>query len=116
MKFNQFRYVDIRNAISVSEAEHLFIFYEGQYPPQSSAGHRFGAGIDQSDTPRFDSAPVALCRAFFQIEGHIGGIEKVVGEKFLDHIALVPKTNDEVIDSKGGANFHDVPQDGFSAN
>jgi hypothetical protein len=43
-------------------------------------------------------------------------MQKVVGEKLLDHVALVAKANNEVVDSKRRVDFHDVPEDWPPAN
>jgi hypothetical protein len=39
-------------------------------------------------------------------------MQEVIGEIFLDQVALVAATNHEIIYSVLGVNLHDVPQDG----
>src|SRR5207302_9963213 len=50
------------------------------------------------------------------VEGHIGGIQEIVGEVLLDDIALVPAADDEVINAVLGIDFQDVPEDGAATN
>src|SRR5260370_37388429 len=50
------------------------------------------------------------------VEGHIGGMEEVVGEVLLDDVALVSAADDEVIDAVLGINLQNVPQNGPAAN
>jgi len=50
------------------------------------------------------------------IEGHIGGVEEVVGEVFLDDVALVSEADDEVVDALSGVELEDVPEDGAAAD
>jgi len=59
---------------------------------------------------------VDLHRIILDVEGNVGGVQEVVGEVFLDHVALVAATDDEVINAVGGVGLHDVPEDRFSAN
>ncbi len=50
------------------------------------------------------------------VDGDIGGMEIVVGEIFLDEIALVSEAHDEVVDAVVGIDLHDVPEDGAAAD
>src|SRR5882762_10354942 len=50
------------------------------------------------------------------VEGHIGGMQKVVGEVLLDDVALVATADDEVIDAVLRIYLQDVPQNGSAAN
>src|SRR4029078_3801868 len=46
-----------------------------------------------------------------EINRHIGTMEMVVGEIFLDHIALVTEANNKVCDPVVCVMLHNVPQD-----
>ena len=50
------------------------------------------------------------------VERHVGGVQEVVREVFLDDVAFVAETDHEIVDSVMGVDFHDVPQDGLAAN
>ena len=43
-------------------------------------------------------------------------MQEVVGEVFLDHVALVAAADHEVIDAVGGVDFHDVPENRLAAD
>ena len=43
-------------------------------------------------------------------------MEEIIGEIFLDQVALIAQANDEIIDPRGAVNLHDVPQDRHSAD
>src|SRR5262249_31056840 len=43
-------------------------------------------------------------------------MQEVVREIFLDHIALVPKAYDELMDPMGAVDLHDVPQHRIAAD
>ena len=51
-----------------------------------------------------------------QVEGHIRGVEEVVGEELLDDVSLVPAADDEVGDSVRSVGLADVPQQGSPAD
>jgi len=50
------------------------------------------------------------------VEGDVGCVQEVVGEVFLDDVALVAETDDEVIDAVLGVELEDVPEDGAAAD
>jgi len=43
-------------------------------------------------------------------------MKKVVGKVLFDDIALVTTADDKVVDSVGGVQFHDVPEDWFASD
>ena len=55
--------------------------------------------------------PVAL-----QVDGHVRAVEDVIGEIFLDQIALVAKADDEVVEAVTAVEHHDVPEDRLAAD
>ena len=108
--------IDIGNAVAVSEAEGLFVLHIGQDALEAAAGHGGSAGIDQRDAPGLGDVAVHLHLVVHDVDGDIGGVEIVVGEIFLDEIALVAQAHDEVVDAVVGVDLHDVPQDGAAAD
>ena len=53
---------------------------------------------------------------FGEVKGHVGGVQEVVGEIFLDEIALVAEADDKVVHMMGGVDLHDVPEHGKAAD
>ena len=51
------------------------------------------------DTPGLDLVLVDLDAASAHVEGDIGHVKRIIGEKFLDDITLVTETNHEVVQS-----------------
>src|SRR6476646_7090010 len=45
------------------------------------------------------------------MESHIRHMKEVVSKIFLDHVALIAQTNDEIRQSIMAVDFHDMPQD-----
>jgi hypothetical protein len=43
-------------------------------------------------------------------------MQEIIREIFLDHVALVTTTNNEFVETMCGVHFHDVPQNGLSAD
>ncbi len=39
--------------------------------------------------------------AVAKVDGHIGSVEEIIGEEFLDQISLIAEANDEVVESAG---------------
>ena len=50
------------------------------------------------------------------IESDVRHVQGVVREELLDHVALVAKADDEIVDAVGAVHFHDVPQDRATAD
>src|ERR1700683_3097601 len=50
------------------------------------------------------------------IERHVGLMQKVIRKVLLDHVALVSKTHDELVDAERRVQFHDVPEDRLRAD
>ncbi len=53
---------------------------------------------------------------FRQIKRDVGHVQAVVGEIFLDHVALEAAADDEVADAVGVIDLHDVPEDRLAAD
>jgi hypothetical protein len=70
----------------------------GHDAAQATAGHRVGACLDEGDAPGLGGGMVDLHLARAEVEGDVGGVERVVREPLLDDVALVPEADDEVVD------------------
>ena len=68
-------------------------------PLQASAGHRIFTGIDQGDFPGLGIAAMDMHLVGAHVEGDVGGVERIIGEIFLDHISLVAAADDEIRDA-----------------
>ena len=110
------RDIDIADAVAIGHAERLFILQLRHHPAQTAPGHAVLPGVDQGHAPRLCLVVDDLGRALAQIEGHVGAMEVVVGEVFLDDIALVAAADDKVVDAMGRIDLHDVPQDRAAAD
>ena len=108
--------VDIADAITVGEAEALFVLQETTDPSQAAAGLGMFAGVHQGDAPGFGVALEDVDVVGAEIDGEVGVVEQVVGEIFLDQIALVAQADDEVIDAMVGIGLEDVPEDGLATD
>ena len=51
-----------------------------------------------------------------RVDRHVGGVQEVVGEILLDHVALVAEADDEIVDAVMGVDLHDVPEDRLAAD
>src|SRR5690606_1747021 len=112
---DEFGDVDVGDAVAIGHAKRLVaeIFPDALHP---SAGHGRFAGVDARDIPRLDIRPMDLHRVALEVEGHIGGADHVVVEERLDHVALVSAAYDEIVESIGGVDLHDVPKNGPAAD
>ena len=50
------------------------------------------------------------------MKSDIAGVQKVIGEVFLDYIALVSAADDEVVDAVVAIDLKDVPEDRLTAD
>jgi len=53
---------------------------------------------------------IILCK----IDSYISLMKKVICKIFLDHIAFIPATDNKIIKTPIGIDFHDVPEDRFT--
>ena len=51
-----------------------------------------------------------------EVNGDICVMNEIIHEILFDHIALVTKTDDELVKPVLAVNFHDMPEDGFAPN
>lgn len=107
--------VDVADAVTVGEAE-IVAVEVGANALEAPPGHGLFPGIDQGDAPGLRMLFVDLHAVGAQVEGHVGHVQVVVGEVFLDDVALVATADDEVLDAMGGVELHDVPEDRLAAD
>lgn len=50
------------------------------------------------------------------VEGDIRHMQKIIGEVFLDDVALVAAADNELIDAVTGVDLHDMPEDWHAAD
>ena len=73
-------------------------------------------GIHQRYLPGFTLALVDLhVIVNIHVEGDIAGMQEVIGEIFLDQIALIATADDEFIDAEVAVDLEDVPEDRLAA-
>jgi hypothetical protein len=108
--------VDVGHAVAVSEAEGFVILDVFAHALQASAGQGALAGIDQGHLPWLGIAAVHFHGVVVQVEGHVRGMQEVVGEELLDHITLVAAADDELVDAVRRIALEDVPEDRLAAD
>jgi hypothetical protein len=106
----------VADTIAVSEAEQLVVLDELGDAAQPAPGHCGFTGIHQRYLPRLGALLMNLHAVLSHVEGHVGHVQKVVGEVLFDHVALVAAADDEVVDAVGRVHLHDVPQDRLAAD
>ena len=102
--------VEIRHPISIGETERVFVLQIFRDTLQSATSHGAVAGIDQCHAPRFGVFAVHLHLVVGHTEGDIRHVQKVVGEIFLDDVALVAAADHEIVHAMRRIHLHDVPQ------
>jgi len=113
---NRSRNVDIGDAVSVGHTEGLIAVQILRDPLQASSRAGRVAGIDQSDAPGLSDGLMHCHLVAVHVEGHIGGMQEIVGKILLDDVALVAAADDEVVDAVLGIDLQDVPKNGPPAN
>ena len=103
--------IHIRHPVAVGQHEGLTAHIVPD-PLDAAAGHGVKAGVHQRHLPRLRVVVVHLHLVVGQVEGHIRGVQEIVGEKFLHHVLLVPQTDHELVESELGIVFHNVPENG----
>ena len=88
--------VDVTHGVAVCEAKGL-IADEIASTSNPATVVRGRPGIDQRHSPRFARTVVNLHRVRRKVEGHVGVAQDVAREVFLDHVPLVAKEDEEVV-------------------
>lgn len=104
-------YVHVADPVAVGHEEglvaHIFL-----YALDAPSGHGVVAGVDDGDAPWLAVAAVDghLVAVAAVVERHIGVVEEIVGEPFLDVFLSVAGADDEVGMSVVCVLLHDVPE------
>src|SRR5215469_12167715 len=116
MKGNARRYIDIAQSVSVGHKEGVFIVHVGSnlFQPSSRAG--LIAGVNKGDFPWLCDALMNLHSIRLHVECHVRHMQEIVRKVFLDHVALVSATNNEVVDPMVGIQLQDMPQNRAAAD
>jgi hypothetical protein len=105
----------IGDSIAVGKHERLAID-ERRKAPYAPSSQRIETGTDQMDFPGFLVAPAPLHGAGTEIDRevacHIGKLQ----EEILHYLGLVAKRHHELVESVGGIELHDVPENGMLAD
>ena len=99
MEGDAFGDVDIGDAVAIGQAEGVVIADIGQDALDAPADHGFFAGVDQRHPPRLGVLLQHFHPVFAKVERDVRLMQEVVREIFLDHVALVAKADDEVVDA-----------------
>jgi hypothetical protein len=102
--------------IAIGGAEGLVVLDIVPDPREPPTGHGSDAGVDQRHLPRLGLAVMDVHDIVGHVEGHVGHVQEIVVEIFLDHIALVAAADHELVQAVGGVDLHDVPQDRHPAD
>jgi len=116
VKGEGFSDVHIGNAIAIGEAEGAIALEVGLYTLEAAAGEGVGTCVNQGYAPGLGFAVVNLHLVGCHVEGDIAGVEEVVREVFLDHIALIAATYNEIVDTMRGIDFQNVPENRKAAD
>jgi len=108
--------VHVSDAVAVGETERWVAIDELADVLQAAAGLRLLAGVHERHPPRLGVAMMDLHFVVGDVERDIGGVEEIIGEVFLDDVALVAQTDHEIVDAVGAVELHDVPEDRLAAD
>ena len=116
MEFDELADIDITYAIAIRHAERLITDIRLD-ALDAAARHRAVARIDDRHAPRLRMLLVQDdFLAIRHIKGHIAHVEEIVVEPLLDHVLLVPGTDDKIINAKRRVLLHDMPENRLAAN
>src|SRR5579885_1557819 len=108
--------VEIADAVAVSEAEGLIVLDVVGDALETPAGLRALAGVDQRHAPGLGLALMDDDAVVRHVEGDVRHVQEVVGEIFLDDVALVAAADHEVVGAVRRIDLHDVPKDRLAAD
>src|SRR5579885_263363 len=95
MKFDLRADIEIAQAVAIGEAECFFVLDVVGYAAEPAAGQRVLAGVDQRHPPGLRLLLVHNRAVVRKIERHVGHVQEVVGEIFLDDVALITAADHE---------------------
>src|SRR5581483_1086486 len=108
--------VEIAKTVTIGEAERVFAGDVRGHALEAAAGQRVLAGVHERDAPRLDLALVHHHGVVGHVEGHVRHVQEIIGEIFLDDVALVAAADHELIHAVARIDLHDVPQDRLAAD
>ena len=107
--------IDVRQTVAVGKAERIVV-EEFSRSLETATRLRVFAGIDKGHAPRFRVLVVHLHFITGEVESNVRGMQEVVGEVLLHHVALVAQADHEVVDAKMRIELEDVPQHRLAAD
>ena len=116
MKAHEFADIDVCHTIAIRHHEGLVLDVLAN-APNAPACQGVESRIDDRDLPRFrmlivhDHA-VLLC----EVKRDVGRVQEIVGEPFLDHVLLIARAYNEIIETEMAVPLHDVPEDRHAAD
>src|SRR5450830_1800882 len=115
MESNQCSDVDVGDAVSVGQQEG-FTIYVRPDALDAPSGHRLLTRVDKGHTPVLGARIMPFHAVVFEIDGHVGHVQDIVGKILLDGISFVPKTDDKILNAIGRICLHDMPEDGLATD
>src|ERR1700730_937464 len=119
MSVEGYKRIDIYvcQTVAVGHAEWLVGGQQVTNTLETAASQRFVTGIDQSNAPRRQRGGTDVVDLLLrEIDRHIRPVKDVIREIFLDDVALVPETDDEVVKPVLRVEHHNVPQNWRTAD
>src|SRR5262249_25733250 len=77
---------------------------------------RMFASIDERDAPRLSVPVMDLHLIAAEVKCHVGSVQEIVGKVLFDHVSLVAKANNEIINAMVRVDLEDMPKDRFATN
>ena len=85
-------------------------------PAEAAARLGLLARVDEGDLPRLGVPLMDLHRVLRHVERDVRHVQEVVGEVFLDDVALEAAADDEVRDAVRRVDLHHVPEQWLAAD
>jgi ABC-type glucose/galactose transport system permease subunit len=109
VKLDQGADIDIADSVTIGEAK-SFMAEIVLYPLNSSTGHRIFTGMNQCHFPWLGFIVMDVSLVVFEVEGYIRQMQGVIGKILLYDMPFISQADNEIIYTRIGINFHDVPQ------
>src|SRR5712664_2943398 len=117
MKVHQLFDIDVADAVPVCAQKEVAVDVPLR-PLDPASGHRVGTGCSKRHMEVLLHVLVVIrdLVALTELDGQVSLHRLVVEEVLLDHVALVAKTEDEVLEAMVRVELHDVPEQRISSN
>ena len=113
---HEFANVDVRHTVAVGHHESLVLHILAD-APDAPACQSVKSRIDDRDLPRLRVLIVHDHAVFLrEVKRDVGRVQEVVGEPLLDHVLLVARAYNELIEAEVTVALHDVPEDRHAAD